>query len=98
MRQQNHSLSEDQLKQVIAGPLPNDQLFKARIKANDYVADYLKQLMVLSTGTLVLTIIFLKDVLGPNAGSASLPFLVPVAWILLGASIFFCVLGLARLT
>ena len=51
MRQQNHKLNEEQLKQALAGPLPNDQLFKARIKANDYVADYLKQLILLSTGT-----------------------------------------------
>ena len=78
--------------------LPSDQLFQARLRANDYVVSYLKQLVVLSSGTLVLTITFLKDVLGQHAGSAVFTWLVPIAWGLLAICVFFCVWGLGRIT
>ncbi|MCW3096408.1 MAG: hypothetical protein JWL77_2026 [Chthonomonadaceae bacterium] len=65
-------------------------------KANDYALEALKQIVTLASAILALTITFIKDILGDQRDQALLPFLVPVAWLLLGASIVWAWLGIAE--
>ena len=98
MIERQEKLPQEQLEQAIRQPLPNEQLFQARLKANDYVVNYLRSLLFLSAGALLVTMIFLKEVLGVNAEFTLLQFLVPTAWILFALCIMFCVLGFGRIT
>ncbi len=66
--------------------LDSEQLFRARLKANDFVVEYLKQLVTLSSGTLVLTITFLKDVLKLDVMAG---FLLQLSW----GAFFGCILA-----
>ena len=79
-------------------PLPSEQLFQARLKANDFVVEFLKQLITLASGTLVLTITFIKDILGPHASDAVWGWLVPLAWISFALCIVMSVWSIGRAT
>jgi hypothetical protein len=73
------------------------QLFDARMKANDIVQEHLKQLITVAAGTLALTVSFLKDVLGPSGARFSAPQLIPTCWLALGVSILFAIVCIAAL-
>ncbi len=76
-------------------PLDSQQLFQARLKANDFVVEYLKQLITLSSGTLVLTVTFFKDVLGLRASAGPL---LQVAWIAFALCVVMSVLAIGQTT
>lgn len=63
------------------------QLFDARMKANDVLQEHLKQIITVASATLVLTVSFLKDVVGSRGSEASYSGLLPLSWIALALSI-----------
>lgn len=73
-----------------------DQLFQARLKANDFVQGFLKQLVVIASATVVLSVTFVSDVFGPNASFSWRPLLF-LSWALLGLSVAAGVVALALL-
>ena len=73
------------------------QLFDARIKANEIVQEHLKQIIMIASGTLVLTVSFLKDIVGSSGPKSADPRLLPTSWVALGFAIFFAVICLATL-
>jgi len=76
--------------------LPN-QLFQARIKANDFVQEHLKTIVTVASGTLVLTVSFIKDVIGTSGPEARLIWLLILSWVALALSICAGVMSLATL-
>jgi hypothetical protein len=46
------------------------QLFDSRIKANDVLQEHLKQIITVASATLVLTVSFIKDVIGSSGAAA----------------------------
>src|ERR1700739_2903678 len=75
----------------------NDQLFEARLKANDFVQEHLKTIVTIASGTLVLTVSFVKDVVGGSTATERLPWLLAVSWAALGIAVFCGTFGLAVL-
>jgi len=73
------------------------QLFDARIKANEIVEEHLKQIITIASGTLALTVSFLKDVVGPSGAKSACSPLLPISWVTLGFSIVFAVICIALL-
>jgi len=57
-------------------------------KANDYSMEALKQILTLSSGTLVLTVSFFKDILGESFSKSYFNIVVPVSWLCLAISIW----------
>jgi hypothetical protein len=81
-------------------PAPNllgDQLFQARLKANDFVQEHLKTIVTVASGTLVLTVSFVKDVVGASGDAEHVAWLLAFSWCTLGASVFCGTFGLATL-
>jgi hypothetical protein len=81
---------------MAANPL-NDQLFQARLKANDFVQEHLKTIVTIASGTLVLTVSFVKDVVGGSTATERLPWLLAASWAALGIAVFCGTFGLAVL-
>jgi len=75
----------------------DQQLFDARLKANDVVQEHLKQIITIASATLALTVSFLKDVVGAAGAEARWPKLLPISWVALGVSILAAVIGIATL-
>jgi hypothetical protein len=75
----------------------NDQLFQARLKANDFVQEHLKTIVTIASGTLVLTVSFVKDVVAGSPATERLPWLLAVSWAALGLAVFCGTFGLAVL-
>jgi len=73
------------------------QLFDARIKANEIVGEHLKQVITIASGTLALTVSFLKDVVGSSGAKSAGPWLLPTSWVALGISILSAVVCMATL-
>ena len=73
------------------------QLFQARLKANDFVQEHLKTIVTVASGTLVLTVSFVKDVVGAGEAAQHLTWLLAVSWGALGAAVFCGTFGLATL-
>lgn len=73
------------------------ELYTARLKANDFVQEHLKTIVTVASGTLVLTVSFVKDVIGPGTPDASLTWLLAVSWAALGLAVFCATFGLATL-
>lgn len=63
------------------------QLFDSRMKANDVLQEHLKQIITVASATLVLTVSFIKDVIGTEGSAVSFGWLLPFAWVALAASI-----------
>ena len=91
---------------MAGAPLPNirpqdplgDQLFQARLKANDFVQEHLKTIVTIASGTLVLTVSFVKEIIGGATPTlAHLPVLLAVSWVCLGIAVFCGTFGLATL-
>jgi ascorbate-specific PTS system EIIC-type component UlaA len=81
-------------------PIPNrisDQLFQARLKANEFVQEHLKTLVTIASGTLVLTVSFVKDIAGPAKAAERFPGLLGLSWGTLGISVAVGVFALATL-
>jgi hypothetical protein len=76
-----------------------DQLFQARLKANDFVQEHLKTVVTIASGTLVLTVSFVKDVVGGSSSTtpAHWPSTLAVSWVCLGLAVFCGTFGLATL-
>jgi hypothetical protein len=62
------------------------QLFEARLKANDFLQEHLKQVITLAGGTLVITVTFLKE-LHVDPAQITWGWLLPTSWTLLGISV-----------
>jgi hypothetical protein len=75
----------------------SDQLFQARLKANAFVQEHLKTMVTVASGTLVLTVSFVKDVVSASEGEAHLPKLLALSWGALGLAIFCGTFALAVL-
>jgi hypothetical protein len=73
------------------------QLFQARLKANDFVQEHLKTIVTIASGTLVLTVSFVKDIVGPRGPAEHLSWLLAVSWGALGVAVFCGIFGLAVL-
>ena len=85
---------------VPSNPLPNrisDQLFQARLKANEFIQEHLKTLVTIASGTLVLTVSFVKDIAGPAKAGERFPGLLGLSWATLGISVAVGVFALATL-
>ncbi len=85
---------------IPANPLPNrinDQLFQARLKANEFIQEHLKTLVTIASGTLVLTVSFVKDIAGPAKAPERFPILLGISWTALGISVAVGVFALATL-
>lgn len=85
-----------------SAPIPNpdpigDQLFQARLKANEFVQEHLKTVVTIASGTLVLTVSFVKDIVGRAAVPERWPGLLAFSWATLGLSVFVGVFTLATL-
>lgn len=74
----------------------NDQLFQARLKANDLLQGFLKQLLALSGATVLLSITFVSDIFGTNP-HLSWNELLFISWGLLGLSVVAGVIGIGLL-
>jgi len=74
-----------------------DQLFQARLKANDFVQEHLKTIVTIASGTLVLTVSFVKDVVAPGGPAVHAPWLLSLSWLALGLAVLFGTVGLAVL-
>lgn len=77
--------------------LKSSQLFQARLKANDVAQEHLKQIITVSSATLVLTVTFVKDIVGTNATAVVYPWLMWGSWILLAISILSAIVTIALL-
>jgi hypothetical protein len=73
------------------------QLFDSRMKANDVLQEHLKQIITVSSATLVLTISFFKDVIGASGKAALYGWLLPVCWIALAVSLLCAIVTIAIL-
>lgn len=60
----------------------------ATAKANEFAVEALKQLLTIAGALLVLTITFMKDILGNQAAAARCFALVPVGWFSLSLSLW----------
>jgi hypothetical protein len=75
-----------------------DQLFQARLKANDFVQEHLKTIVTIASGTLVLTVSFVKDIVGGAAATAAhWSSFLAISWVCLGLAVFCGTFGLATL-
>jgi hypothetical protein len=75
----------------------SQQLFDARIKAHEIIEEHLKQVITIASGTLALTVSFLKDIVGNSGGKSVWPGLLPFCWIALAISIMAAVVCIATL-
>jgi hypothetical protein len=75
----------------------DQQLFDARIKANDIVQEHLKQIITIASATLALTVSFVKDVIGGSSAQAQWPSLLRWSWVALGIAILGAVICMATL-
>jgi hypothetical protein len=67
------------------------------LKAHDVLQEHLKQIITVASATLVLTVSFLKDLIGPAGTSAQQGWLLPVSWIALAISIPCAIISIAIL-
>jgi hypothetical protein len=67
------------------------------MKANDLLQEHLKQIITVASATLVLTVSFIKDVIGSSGTAALYGWLLPVSWITLAASIPCAIISIAIL-
>jgi hypothetical protein len=74
----------------------DQQLFAARIKANEFIQGYLKQLIAIASAAIVLSVTFVSEVFGPNADVSCKPLLY-LSWAFLGLSVLIGVIALALL-
>lgn len=82
----------------MAAPDPlGQQLFQARLKANDFVQEHLKTIVTIASGTLVLTVSFVKDVVGPGGAAGHAAWLLALCWAALGVAVFCGTFALAVL-
>ncbi|HEY4837794.1 MAG TPA: hypothetical protein VIH72_04260 [Candidatus Acidoferrales bacterium] len=73
------------------------QLFDARIKAHEIIQEHLKQIITIASGTLALTVSFLKDVVGASGAKSTCAWFLPAAWLGLAVSILCAVVCMAML-
>jgi ABC-type multidrug transport system fused ATPase/permease subunit len=88
-------MPNDMDKNKLPDILQSNQLFEARLKANDFAQEHLKQIITVSSATLVLTVTFVKEIMG--IGTPAYPYLLQISWILLACSILLGILSLALL-
>jgi len=83
------------------GNVQNDilpsQLFQARMKSHDVIQEHLKQIITVGSATLVLTVSFLKDIIGAKGSFVAWGFLLPFSWVILGIGILVGVIGISLL-
>jgi hypothetical protein len=77
--------------------LLGDQLFQARLKANDFVQEHMKTIVTVASGTLVLTVSFVKDVVGSGPEPEHAAWLLALSWCTLGLAVFSATFGMATL-
>jgi hypothetical protein len=75
----------------------DQQLFDARIKANDIVQEHLKQIITIASATLALTVSFVKDVVGTSGAQVEHAGLLRLSWATLGLAILGAVVCMATL-
>ena len=70
------------------------QIFQARLKSHDVLQEHLKQVIVVSSAVLALTVTFIKDLLGNKYNEVSYDWLLPCSWVLFAVAIFFSIYGI----
>lgn len=73
------------------------QLFQARMKAHDVLQEHLKQIILIASGTLTLTVSFLGNVIGVEGEKSQCAWMLPISWGFLGTSITLSIVTIAIL-